>query len=256
MKLTITPAEAAELDRLAIRAFQGAGAAPIRPGAQLISERGITVEAFSRHPRGILMQMGSFSYASMNSPSIARMQLGRYCSVAVQVNVMDGHHPYDQVTTSPYHYGKYFKSDDIPEEYQHRGKTEPFNTSYGPVRVGNDVWIGAHSTIKAGVTIGDGAVVAGGSNVVKDVPAYAIVAGNPARVLRLRFADEICERLVASQWWRICPTQLRDLDMSDPERFVGSVEDLRASGQAIEFSPPKAELRAGRLVWQTADAAA
>ena len=71
----------------------------------------------------------------------------------------------------------------------------------GDTVVGNDVWIGYDATIMPGVTIGDGAVVAAKSVVASDVPPYAIVAGNPARVVRRRFDDETIGRLLAIAWW-------------------------------------------------------
>jgi virginiamycin A acetyltransferase len=71
----------------------------------------------------------------------------------------------------------------------------------GDTRVGNDVWIGMEATILPGVTIGDGAIVAAKSVVASDVPPYAIVAGNPARVIRRRFDDATIARLLAIAWW-------------------------------------------------------
>ena len=67
--------------------------------------------------------------------------------------------------------------------------------------VGNDVWIGCNVVVLPGVTIGDGAVVAAGSIVTKDVPPYAIVAGSPARVLRYRWDEKTVERVAALRWW-------------------------------------------------------
>jgi virginiamycin A acetyltransferase len=71
----------------------------------------------------------------------------------------------------------------------------------GDTVVGNDVWIGQEATIMPGVRIGDGAIVAAKSVVVTDVPPYAIVGGNPARVIRLRFTDDVVADLLAIRWW-------------------------------------------------------
>ncbi len=73
--------------------------------------------------------------------------------------------------------------------------------SRGDLRVGNDVWIGTRATILPGVAIGNGAVIAAGAVVTDDVPAYAIVAGNPGRIIRRRFDPETIEALQAVAWW-------------------------------------------------------
>ncbi|WP_352629335.1 CatB-related O-acetyltransferase [Mesorhizobium sp. M0496] len=71
----------------------------------------------------------------------------------------------------------------------------------GPIVIGNDVWVGARATIMSGVTIGDGAVVAACSVVTKDVPPYAIVAGNPARVIKYRFSEDTIAAMLKIRWW-------------------------------------------------------
>ena len=70
-----------------------------------------------------------------------------------------------------------------------------------PVIIGNDVWIGMYAIVNRGIKIGDGAVVASGAVVTKDVPPYAIVGGNPAKIIKFRFSPEIIEKLLAIKWW-------------------------------------------------------
>ena len=78
------------------------------------------------------------------------------------------------------------------------GKTYP---QKGNINIGNDVWIGYNATIMAGVTIGDGAIIATNSTVVKDVEPYSIVGGNPANLIRKRFAEGKIEQLLKLKWW-------------------------------------------------------
>lgn len=71
----------------------------------------------------------------------------------------------------------------------------------GNINIGNDVWIGYKATIMAGVTIGDGAIIAANATVTNDVPPYTIVGGNPAREIKKRFPDEVIKKLLEIQWW-------------------------------------------------------
>ena len=99
-------------------------------------------------------------------------------------------HRMDWVSTFPFHYqANIFK--DSHSAYQKTGDTQ----------IGSDVWIGSESMILAGVNIGSGAVVAARAVVTKDVPPYAIVAGNPAKIIKYRFSEEVIKELLALQWW-------------------------------------------------------
>ena len=96
--------------------------------------------------------------------------------------------------------------------------------------VGNDVWIGAHVLIKGGIRIGDGAVIGMGSVVTKDVPAYAIIGGNPAHLIRYRFEKDVIERLLLSKWWELPLEEIISLreDFGDPSKLCSAVEKKRS----------------------------
>jgi len=112
--------------------------------------------------------------------------IGKYCSIAANVTIMlGGNHRYDWITTYPF-------SVIWPAYSYIKGHPK----SKGFVVIGNDVWIGRNAMIMSGVHIGDGAVVGAGSIITKDVPPYAIVAGNPAKVVRYRFNEDQIERLL------------------------------------------------------------
>ncbi len=122
----------------------------------------------------------------------AKIIVGKFCSIANNVRIFNGsNHRIDWVTTYPHRImfnmdGKY--KDGHP-------------ASKGDVIIGNDVWIGSHATILSGVKIGDGAVVAAHCVVVKDVPPYCIVAGNPGVVVKTRFTQVQIEKLLSIKWW-------------------------------------------------------
>jgi acetyltransferase-like isoleucine patch superfamily enzyme len=117
------------------------------------------------------------------------VEIGRCCSLADGVQIMIyGDHDYRAITTSPL----------LPLAARPK-IAEPIASEN--VRIGNDVWIGIGATILSGVTIGDGAVIGAKSVVTRDVPPYAIVAGNPAVVRKYRFSESQIAALGKIAWW-------------------------------------------------------
>lgn len=122
-----------------------------------------------------------------------KLIIGKFCAIAAETRfIMTGDHKLDAISTYPFPiFGQGWES--------------AFNVYNLPVKgdivVGNDVWFGYDSLIKNGVTIGNGAIIATRAVVVKDVPAYSIVAGNPAKVVKMRFDDATIERLQKIAWW-------------------------------------------------------
>ena len=116
------------------------------------------------------------------------IRTGKFCSIGGCLNFMvNGNHRIGGFTTYPLHILG------CPTNTHPTGKSLP--------TIGNDVWIGMWVTIYSGVDIGDGAVIAGNSVVTKSVPPYAVVAGNPARVVKYRFPPETIEKLLKYKWW-------------------------------------------------------
>ncbi|MEY9164189.1 virginiamycin A acetyltransferase [Sinorhizobium fredii] len=125
-----------------------------------------------------------------------RLVIGRFCAVATGVQfIMNGaNHALGGFSTFPFGI--------FPGAWREGFDPAAYATGHrGDTTVGNDVWLGMEATVLPGVTIGDGAIVAAKSVVTKDIPAYAIVAGNPARVVRMRFPAATVERLQAIAWW-------------------------------------------------------
>lgn len=101
-------------------------------------------------------------------------------------------------------------------------KISNFDDSVSKTVIGNDVWIGANAIIPGGIDIGTGAIVAAGAVVVKSVPPYAIVGGNPAQIIRYRFSEVQIKFLLESEWWNWSLKEffLRVDDFSDIEKFM------------------------------------
>lgn len=251
IELQIDQAISDALIRLGVTKFQGGALAPYRAGAIVKIRPGSTIESHTRHAPGTLSHMGAFSYAADNDVNIINLMAGRYCSIDIALRIIDGNRPLGAVTSSPYSYGPFYAADNIPQDHVYRARREPFNYTYGPIKLGHDVWIGSYCMIKSGVTIGSGAVVTGGSNVVKDVPPYAVVGGNPAEVIRYRFAEDLRARLLAIQWWNVSPRILRDLNMYDPAGFCDRLERMQANGTLVPFVPGQLRIDEKGELWLT-----
>lgn len=122
-----------------------------------------------------------------------KLVIGKFCSIATGVRFLmnGGNHQVETFSSYPFSIFGNGWEPAAPKAWPYKGDT----------RVGNDVWIGYNATILPGVTIGDGAVIGSMSVVTGDVPPYAIVGGNPAKVIRKRFDDATIERLLALKWW-------------------------------------------------------
>ncbi|MDE2319262.1 MAG: CatB-related O-acetyltransferase [Rhodospirillales bacterium] len=126
-------------------------------------------------------------------PESANLHIGNYCSIAEEVLIFPGgNHRSDWITTYPFSHINGW-------EAAHHIKGHP--STRGDIVIENDVWIGYGSLILSGVTIGDGAVIGARSVISQSVPPYAIVAGNPARLVRYRFPKKEIKRLLEIQWW-------------------------------------------------------
>jgi acetyltransferase-like isoleucine patch superfamily enzyme len=151
--------------------------------------------------------------------ALAPCSIGAFCAIGPDVLIFgQAEHPLDRPSAYPFR-SEYFMADAPPAEPLTRG----------PVRIGNDVWIGSRAIILSGVSIGDGAVIGAGAVVTRDVPAYAVAAGNPAAVLRLRFTPEIVARLLEICWWDWPDEKIRRFE---PLLYGDMDAFLKAAGDA------------------------
>jgi acetyltransferase-like isoleucine patch superfamily enzyme len=158
-----------------------------------------------------------YSFCGYNC-SLVNVDIGSFCSISNNVVMGGGMHPMEWVSTSPvFYYGR----DSVTKKFSEFKRVEPSR-----IKVGNDVWIGQSVIVKQGVTIGTGSVIGMGSIVTKDVEPYSIVAGNPARLIRMRFEKDIIEDLMNSQWWNMPEDKLHSAAkyIQNPRQFL---EELR-----------------------------
>ena len=159
--------------------------------------------------------VGKYSYIGYDG-EIVNCEIGNFCSLASGVRVGGAEHPIDWVSTSP-----------VFQNVKHSGPKKRFAQLELPppkkTVIGHDVWIGYNVIIKAGLTIGNGAVIGAGAVVTKDVPPYAVVAGNPAKVIKYRFDNETKEKLEKLQWWDLNEKELAEI----ASQFNSPVDFLR-----------------------------
>jgi len=211
---------------------------PSRPDFQIIAapQRGQTTlpPRYTREDlkpfieRGLAI-VGEHSYGAPSlhywgAPGGYRVHIGKFCSIADRVEIfLGGYHRPEWVSTYP------FPAFPAWSEIAHR---TDHTVGRGDVFIGNEVWIGSRAVLMAGVRIGDGAVVGASAVVTKDVPPYAIVAGNPARVVKRRFDEETVERLLEIAWWDWPEDRIR---AALPQLLSGDV-----AGFIAAHAPPKA----------------
>lgn len=167
-------------------------------------------------------QLGDYSYVERQA-EVIYAKIGKFCCIAANARINALEHPLERVSQHKmtYRANEYFLGAKLDSEFRalRQGKL---------VETGNDVWIGHGAIIKPGVKIGHGAVVAAGAIVTRDVPAYAIVAGVPAKFLRWRFEPKVSARIIALAWWdwehdRLA-TAVEDMRLLSAEAFVEKYE--------------------------------
>lgn len=167
--------------------------------------------------------MGDYSYV-VNDSQITYTTIGKFCSIAALTRINPGNHPMHRATQAHFTYrsSAYFpgESDDT-DFFEWRRQHH--------IQIGHDVWIGHGAVVLPGRNIGTGAVIAAGAIVTKDVPDYTIVAGNPARIVRRRFSEEVAGRLAKLAWWDWDHDKLR---AALPDFRKLAIEDFLATYEA------------------------
>jgi phosphonate metabolism protein (transferase hexapeptide repeat family) len=156
-------------------------------------------------------ELSDYSYIGNDGEAIYT-RIGKFCSIASQVRINPGDHPMRRVSQHHFTYRASFYFDGAEDEaafFDWRRSR--------PVAIGHDVWIGHGAIILAGRSVGNGAVIGAGSVVTRDVPAYTVVAGVPARPIRQRFAPDLAAAIEALAWWDW-----------DHERLEAALPDFRS----------------------------
>lgn len=146
-------------------------------------------------------EIGRFTYIGEMTHISQMTTIGKFCAIGNLCTIGAQPHNWRSLTTFPF-------------------QENLDSTVWKPTSIGNDVWVGSNVVVLGGVTVGSGAVLGAGAVVTKDVPPYAIMVGNPARILRYRFAPDLVAGLLETAWWDRPDAVLRTLPISDPAKCV------------------------------------
>lgn len=163
---------------------------------------------------------GIGSYGWQNGLMDGPMKIGKYTSIGPNVRRLKVNHPTNLASTHPCYFNPIY------------GWIDKDFREYSYLDIGNDVWIGANAVILPSVhSIGNGAIIAAGSIVTKDVPPYEIWGGMPAKHIKKRFEDETGESLDKSEWWNLPEKELKSIvnDFRNPSVFLDSVNRIKAN---------------------------
>lgn len=163
-------------------------------------------------------EIGNYSYIGEHSVVI-ETKIGNFCSIADGCIIGGPAHDYHLVSTSPV----FTAGRNILRKNFSTIKI----TEYKQTTIGNDVWIGSRCLIKAGVTVGNGAVIGMGSVITKDIGPYEIWAGNPAKLIKKRFDEHIISELLRSAWWNASDVELEKIAalFDDPRRLIAKLDE-------------------------------
>lgn len=170
-------------------------------------------------------EIGRYCFINANTCIFDGVKIGRFVTFARNCQIGGVEHPIHYLSTSFFRISKnWFPDDPVHQSFDFIKNTRPKGARENVTNIGSDVWFGASSILLKGVSVGHGSIIGAGAVVTKDVPAYAIVAGNPAKVIRYRFDPKTIDRLLRARWWDLDVEFLSKLPLDDPNKCLSILE--------------------------------
>ena len=170
------------------------------------------------------VSIDKFTFINWDSVVYPNVYIGAYCSIGRGVQIGLANHPTQWLSSHTFQYNTgWFPNIDA---YLQVKRTMP-HMHHRQTKIGADVWIGNNAMIKSGVTIGHGAIIGAGAVVVKNIPPYAIVGGNPAKIIRYRFEEKIIRQLLILRWWELDLIKLKNINFSEIEQAIHQLQVIR-----------------------------
>lgn len=205
------------------------------------SDRTLTIETPIQFRGGALDagEIGAFTYLGNENSFFRHIgKIGRFCAIASDIQTGHVEHSVTMLSSHPMFVFQFDSNWDAANcVYENNDMLNNNNRESNAsikrknlIEIGNDVWIGNGVYISRGVKIGDGAIIAARAAVVNDVPPYTIVGGVPAKPIKIRFSDEIIEKLLKLKWWEYGPEILKGIKIYDLESAIYEIENRITKG--------------------------
>lgn len=172
-----------------------------------------------------IASLGAFSYTGSVLPE--NVVVGRYSSIGIGLQILGDRHPLEWISTCPSFYSPSSGLMKALEIDTGRGNAfHKYDKSHKIITIGNDVWIGQNVSLAQGINIGDGSVIAANTLVVKDVPPYSVIGGNPGGIIKQRFNTSIIDAMLSLSWWEYDLQDISKLQINNPYMFCQKLSSM------------------------------